>query len=227
MTQQLVTDFFGKKRSAATPVAIPEAKKKRRRKTKTNTILLSKTAMAVLQVTTLTDGEANLVGQFCGTDIRFYKVGDLYVPATERIGLHGTGIRTHQHIQLLNPGPPRGTHRWLLGKTFRVYEVERRTASRIRVKLLRTFTAYTKWNQLQNHEPFDANKVAGVFRWKLQYAKSQTIMPGFTDYAAELEALKKRYGVRDANGKSIRYKCNDDWKTGGELVLVDYAGRVE
>jgi hypothetical protein len=153
-----------------------------------------------------------------GTDIRLYKKGDLYVPATEYIGPHGTGVRTHQHTRLLNPGLGRGTHRWLLGKTFRVYEVERRTASRIRVKLLRTVTAYTKWHTRQGHQPFDANKVAKLFRWKLQYYKSRTIMPGFTDCAAELEALKKRYGVRDANGKRIRYKCNDE---GGELVLVD------
>jgi hypothetical protein len=223
MTQQLVTDFFGKKRSAASPVAIPEAPKKKR-KSKKNTILLSKTATAVMKASSLTRAECNLIGQFCGTDIRFFKVGDIYVEATELIGVGKCTpdvALTHEQIRLANPGLGRGILRCLRGKTFRVYEVERRTASRIRVKLLRTVTAYTKWWGQQ--EPFNADRVFGVFRWKLQYVKSRTIRP-FPDAATELEMLKKRHGVRDANGKEVKYMVDMSRPRGkgnNTLVLVD------
>ena len=222
MTQRLVTDFFGQKRSAASPVAIQAAPKKKR-KSKKNTILLSKTATALLKATSLTRAECNLIGQFCGTDIRFYKVGSCYVASTGCIGRRGSGVLTADHIRLVNPGVGRGTHRWMTGRTFRVYEVERRTACRLRVRQLCTITAYSTWSQESLKPPFDVNKVAGVFIRKAMYTLSHSITP-FTDAAPQLDVLKDMYEVRDANGKSIRYKCNDE---GGELVLVDYAGRVE
>ena len=224
MSQQLITDFFGKKRSAASPVAIPEAPKKKR-KSKKNIILLSKTAEAVLKATSLTRAECNLVGQFCGTDIRFYKVGSCYVSATNLIGVGKgiPGVRTHDEIRLVNPGLGRGHIRWMTGKTFRVYEVERRTACRLRVKQLCAITAYSWWCSSWNKQPFDVNHVAGVFKWKLQYARSRVITP-FTDAAAELEVLKGIYEVRDANGKEVKYMEDMSQpisEESGELVLVD------
>jgi hypothetical protein len=220
MSQQLITDFFGKKRSAASPVAIPEAPKKKR-KSKKNTILLSKTATAVLKASSLTRAACNLVGQFCGTDIRFYKVGSCFVASTERIGQRGSGVLTADHIRLVNPGVGRGTHRWITGRTFRMYEVERRTACRLRVRQLCTITAYSTWSQESLKPPFDVNNVAGVFRWKAQYTMSQTITP-FTDAGAELNVLKDMYEVCDADCKEVKFKANtDDTSYQGELVLVD------
>ena len=128
-------------------------------------------------------------------------------------------------VFLLNPGEDRGTARWFNGRRFYVYEVERRTASRLRAKLLRTITAYTKWTAHRDEReqsPFDANKVAGLFQKTYPNTRwPQTLMP-ITDYADELEALTEKYEVRDATGKELRYDVDGNDPRGkwhGKLVL--------
>ena len=129
----LLTEIFGKKRPATNPIAIPEPPKKKR---KVNRILLSKTATAVLKATNLSRAECNLVGQYCGTDCKFFKVGDIYVETD-----WGGRRKPYQHD--LDPTVFRG---------FRVYKVERRTASRIRVKPICAVGARSPW-------PFNVNRV--------------------------------------------------------------------
>jgi hypothetical protein len=194
-----------------------------------NRILLSKTAKALMKATPLTDGLCNVVGQYLGTDIKFYQVGDLYVEATNRIRLRQGGDRypvaNKQLVLLLNPGEDIGTARWFQGRRFYVYEVERRTASRLRAKLLRTITAYTKWIKQFDaiDETFDANKIAGLFQKTYPNRVGQTFMP-ITDAVDELKALTENYEVRDATGKELRYDVDGNDPRGkwhGTLVLFN------
>jgi hypothetical protein len=188
---------------------------------KQNTILLSKTATAVYKATDLTRAECNLIGQFCGTDLRYYKKGDLIVRATEKIGwTHG--FPRHAPIRLVNPNAGEGSLRWFWGKKYCVYEVKRRTACRIQAKELSTFTAYTTFHfALRNWNggtPFDVNRIAGLFEAEHIGFPLRTLTPCADDSgdAAELEVLKSLYKVTNRSGKEVKYDLVNE-----ELVLVE------
>jgi hypothetical protein len=215
-----MSQLSGQKRPAPIPpipVAIPEVPKKKR-KSKKNTILLSRTATAVLKATPLTRAESSMVGQFVGSDIGFWKVGSRFVEGTENI-YHVEGEKPERRESIRCSNVPDFSVGFY-GKRFGVFEVERRTASRIRVKQLYTVIAYPAlWHK---YSPSD---LLGVFRWTHEDCKSITHLP-HADHvkdAAELDMLKDTYEVRDVDvRKEVKYKKTDKrFDYDGELVLED------
>ena len=117
----------------------PRKKRKYNRKPKRNQFLLSKSATAIYQTLGFPKEICNLIGQFLGTDIEFYKVGDVYV--LENTSKDLAMIKTYAE-----QGYP---HVVLTYKLFHVYQVIRRTACRLKVKRITIYEIYSpgpsKW----------------------------------------------------------------------------------
>jgi hypothetical protein len=197
---------------------------------KANNILLSRTASAVQKARRWAPEICNLVGQYLGTDIRFFQKGDIYVEMT---GIHNeaTGRRDYHwapcsstYVQVTDPGIGRGWIRNLCGRSYWEYEVIRRTPCRLRVKLVRRYDVYCPWTEGVRRVTIDEydtyvqeQTLLGVFSRELS-CEPRSMKVYYDDRdAAELERVKGGHTVtRLERGKTAKYDVENK-----ELVVAD------
>ena len=106
-------------------------------------------------------------------------------------------------------------HVYFWGKRFHVYEVIRRTASRLRVKKIRNYTVYSTNGPLRHI--FDVKRAAGVYTWDLvDRDLVETLKPVIDSSAEELKVLTGMYKVVDVGKKLVKYDADNK-----KLVVVE------
>ena len=125
--QAKITDFWQSVKNKA------RKRNVKKRKIVKNKFLLSKTATLLHVLLSFPREICNLIGQFMGTDIPFFRVGELYVayyPWSDFFSGYSL-VGTSDHVEV-----------GCRGGEFFVYEVLRRTACRIKIELKEVYNLY-------------------------------------------------------------------------------------
>jgi hypothetical protein len=156
-------------------IRIVKKRPKKVRTSKKNRLLLSRTATALFETTSLSRGICNRIGQYLGTDIEFFQKGDMYAYAFEYMNRQPMSVQVSPEF--------RGVHRqirWMEGKKIYTYKVVRRTACMLLVEPVALYCVFLRWRgNKQEHRVFDAREIIGVAKEDVSYYATRREKPWF------------------------------------------------
>ena len=183
----------------------------RGRSSKKNKLLLSKSMTAVFKCTPFHDGICNIVGQYCGTDIPNYQVGDVYMGSS-------TFMHRDRHLVVVKTVRGNGM-RTLECRRYYTYKIIRRTACMVKVQRVARYTAFLSWrtNRWVRKIEFKPEDVIGLTIQDYSYWQPTRMKPYFFEDMAELTTLKATHVVHE-----IEREGDVDYDQQADKLDVEY-----